>query len=304
MTSILITGVAGFVGSNLAESLISKDFNVVGVDNFSTGKKDNLKGFIKCKNFFFKKGDITNLRFLKKMMHNVDFVFHYAALPSVPYSVTHPLETHRVNVDGTLNVLLAARDSNVKKVVFASSSAVYGNTTKLPIVESQELNPFSPYAAHKIIGENYCKLFFNTYGLRTSAFRFFNIFGPRQSPDSQYAAVIPKFLSLMKNGMQPIIFGDGLQTRDFVFVEDVVQANLLAIKDSRCDGQVFNVGSGVKSSVLDLVNVMNKVIGTNIKPVHNPVRAGDVKHSYADISKVKALGFRPKSSLIDGLLRL
>ncbi|MBC8500871.1 MAG: SDR family oxidoreductase [Nanoarchaeota archaeon] len=300
MTTVLITGIAGFIGSNTAEQLLKKDYNVVGIDNFSTGNKNNIKHFIKKVNF--KRGDVTNLRFLKRIMKNVDYVLHYAALPSVPYSVNHPKETHDVNVKGTFNVLLAARDSGVRKVIFASSSAVYGNTNKLPIKEGQELNPFSPYAAHKIIGEQYCKLFYNVYGLRTTSLRYFNVYGPRQNPNSEYAAVIPKFLSLMKKGKKPIIYGDGKQTRDFIFVDDVIKLNLLAMKSKKSDGKVYNVASGKRTSVLELVEIMNEVLGTDLKPIHEKSRPGDVKHSYANVSKAKSdLKFKSQINLQQGI---
>ena len=189
----MITGIAGFIGSNLAEQLVKKGYDIIGVDNFSSGKKANIRSFIKKIKLF--KMDIRNLKALRKAMKGVDYVLHHAAMPSVPYSVEHPLETSEVNVQGTFNVLLAARDAGVKKVVFASSASVYGNTKKIPISEDQDLNPLSPYAAHKIIGEYYCKLFYNSYGLRTTSLRYFNVYGPRQDPNSQYAAVIPNFLS-------------------------------------------------------------------------------------------------------------
>ncbi|MFC2134810.1 SDR family oxidoreductase [Bacteroidota bacterium] len=297
---ILITGIAGFIGSNVAEQLLEQGYDIVGIDNLSTGKKENLKHIIK--KIKFKKGDITNLKFLKKSMKNVDYVLHYAALPSVPYSISHPVETHKVNVNGTLNVLLAARYNKVKKIIFASSSAVYGNTDSLPIKEGQELNPFSPYAAQKILGEYYCKLFYNAYGLRTTALRYFNVYGPRQDPNSQYAAVIPKFISLIKKGKSPIIYGDGSQTRDFISVNDVVKSNILAIKDKKSDGKVYNVASGKKTKILDLVKELNSLIGTNIQPILENPRPGDVKHSYANISKIKKeLKFKPSVSLREGI---
>lgn len=300
MTKILITGIAGFIGSNTADYLLKEGYEVVGLDNFSTGHRENLESFKEDIDFF--EADITDIEVVRKAMRGVDYVIHYAALPSVPYSVANPRETHEVNVNGTLNILLAARDAAVKKLVFASSAAVYGDTEELPVTEKTMLNPLSPYAAHKIIGEYYCKLFNNAYGLRTTALRYFNVYGKNQDPSAEYAAVVPKFMSLLKHGKQPIIYGDGEQTRDFINVKDVIRANLLALKSKESDGKVYNIASGKKISVLELLKNMNLALNTDIKPIFEEPRAGDVKHSYASIEKAKEeLKFKPGTSLKKGI---
>lgn len=300
MSRIMVTGGAGFIGSNLVEELVRLNHEAVVVDNLSYGLKKNLNSV--WKKISFKKIDICDLRKLKKVMKNVDYVFHLAAIASVPYSMQHPKETHDVNVDGTLNVLLAAKTSGVKKVVFASSAAVYGNTKKLPVKETNELSPESPYAVHKLMGEQYCEMFNKAYGLRTTALRFFNVYGPRQRVDSPYSGVISKFVSVMKQGKQPVVFGDGLQTRDFVNIKDVVKVFISTMNNKESDGKVYNIATGKKTSLLDLINAINKFFGKNLKPVFKQTRTGDVKHSVANIDKAKKdLAFKPEVSLNKGI---
>lgn len=296
MSTFLITGGSGFIGSHIAEELSNKGHLVKILDNSSTSKKDNL-GKIKAEII---KGDIRDLSLVKKSMRDVDCVFHEAALASVTKSIEDPILTNEVNVNGTLNVLAAARDSGCKKVVFASSSSVYGDAAKLPIKENSPLKPASPYAVTKLVGEQYCRVFYENYGLESVCLRYFNVYGPRQDTNSEYAAVIPKFISSVKNNRPPTIFGDGRQTRDFVFVKDVVQANMLSI-NFRGFG-IFNVCSGKAVSINEIAEKIIKSSARSLKPAYSEPRKGDIMHSLGDSSNAKEmLKFESKKPLEDGL---
>ncbi len=306
MSTYLVTGGAGFIGSNLVDELLRRGECVHVLDNFSTGKRDNLKtaqeNFPSALHVF--EGDLRDSAMIRKAMQGVDYVLHQAALPSVPRSVADPLTSHEVNSTGTLNILLAAREANAKRVVYASSSSVYGNNPVLPKHEEMPTNPLSPYAVSKLAGENYCRAFYQVYGLPTVALRYFNVFGPRQDPTSQYAAVIPKFVKGMLQGKSPVIHGDGLQSRDFTYVANVVEANLRACQSEAVGGQVCNAALGGRVTLLELVAMLNKILGTDIKPEFDAVRAGDVKHSQADGSKLHELtGFVQVVSFEEGLRR-
>ncbi len=294
----VITGGAGFIGSNIVEELVSQGQEVVVIDNFSTGKKENLREFEK--NIRIVEGSISDIELLKKEFQGADFVLHQAAIPSVPRSVKDPLSSNNANITGTLNVLIAARDCGVKKVVAASSSSVYGESEKLPKTEDMPTHAISPYGLTKLAGEEYMRLFFELYGLNYCALRYFNVFGPKQDPKSDYAAVIPLFIRKILSNEQPGIFGDGEQTRDFTFVKNVVEANLLAAKSSSVG--VFNIACGERISVNRLVQGINSILGKSIKPKYLEERKGDIKHSMAGIEKArKMLGFNPKVSFTDGL---
>lgn len=286
----LVTGGAGFIGSNLAETLLRKGETVRVFDNFSTGKRANIKNL----DMEVVEGDIRDLDECRKAVRGMDFVIHKAALASVPASVADPLYSNAVNITGSLNMLTAARDAGVKRFVFASSSSVYGDEPEPVKKESSGLRPLSPYALGKLAGEEYCRIFYRLFGLETVCLRYFNVFGPRQDPQSEYAAVIPKFITALLDGRRPVIYGDGLQTRDFIFIGDVVQANLLACSRPEVAGGVFNVACDRGISLLELLDEIKAVSGNNITPVFEPARIGDVRHSRADISLArKRLGFEP-----------
>jgi len=292
---ILVTGGAGFIGSNLAEEL-SKKHEVVIIDDLSTGRVENVE-YLDAE---LVQGSITDPDMLKENFRGVDYVFHQAALPSVQRSIEDPVLTNEVNICGTLNVLVAARDADVKKVIYASSSSVYGDTPELPKREDMKPDPKSPYAVAKLAGEYYCRVFNEIYGLKTVALRYFNVYGPRQDPSSDYAAVIPKFANRVLAGEPPIIYGDGEQTRDFTFVRDVVQANVLAI-ESDATG-VFNVAAGQRISVNDLAGMIMEIIGNRVDCVHEEPRAGDVRDSLGDISRAHAgFEYTPRYGMEDGL---
>jgi UDP-glucose 4-epimerase len=295
---ILVTGGAGFIGSNLAKELAKENYVVI-LDDLSTGRMENIKVLIKKENVNFINGSITDVDLLQKSFAQIDYVFHLAAIPSVPRSIKDPRNSNEANITGTLNVLIAARDAGVKKVVFASSSSVYGDTPTLPKSENLPLNPLSPYAITKMTGEFYCKIFKDLYGLQTVALRYFNVFGPRQDPNSQYAAVIPKFINAVLNDKAPEIYGDGEQSRDFTFVKHVVSANILAC-ESEMKG-LFNMACGRRITLNQLVNLINEILGKSIRPVYGEPRPGDIKHSMADISRAKAFGFEPKSNFKEEL---
>ncbi|MFC1984222.1 SDR family oxidoreductase [Chloroflexota bacterium] len=296
---VVVTGGAGFIGSNLAEELAKRGYYVVILDDLCTGKRKNIELLIKQENVEFIQGSITNLSLLQQVFKGVQYVFHQAAIPSVPRSIENPQATHEVNITGTLNVLLAARDSNVRKVVCASSSSVYGDTPTLPKREDMVPNPQSPYAVTKLTGECYCHVFQKVYALNTICLRYFNVYGPRQDLNSQYAAVIPNFISMVTGGNPPIIFGNGEQIRDFTFIQDVIEANILAA-ESECSG-VFNIGRGENISLNSLTNLIINLTGSNMVAVHKEPRTGDVKDSLADISRAKAFGYEPKWSFEEGL---
>ncbi len=292
---VVVTGGLGFIGSHIAERLL-QDNEVVIVDNGSTGKKENIKHFKDEIELVL--GDINSVN-LEETFEGCDYVLHQAALPSVPRSIKDPLNSNNANITGTLNVLLAARDSGVSRVVFASSSSVYGDTPKLPKVETMPINPKSPYAVTKATGELYCQNFNSIFEVPTVCLRYFNVFGPRQDPNSQYAAVIPKFITAILNGQQPTIYGDGEQSRDFTFVENVVDANILACKSSETG--VFNIACGRRIILNELVTMINELLETDVSPKYVDPRPGDIKHSLADISKAKSLGYNPKNDFKEEL---
>lgn len=299
MEKVIVTGGAGFIGSHLAEELARRGYRVIILDDLSTGKMENIKELIRKEGVQFIQGSITNFLLLKELSQGVAYVFHQAAIPSVPRSVKDPLTTNEVNINGTLNVLLAARDNKVRKVIYASSSSVYGDTPTLPKREDMMPHPQSPYAVSKLAGEYYCKVFQEVYGLSTVCLRYFNVYGPRQNPDSQYAAVIPRFIKRAAEGNPLIIFDDGEQTRDFTFIADTVAANILAAESSASG--VFNIGRGKSITINELARLVIKLMGNNVKPVHHAPREGDIRHSLADISKAKAFNYEPRYSLEEGL---
>lgn len=301
MTHYLVTGGAGFIGSNLVEALVARGERVRVLDNFATGKRDNIAPW--RDRIELVEGTITSRDDCERAVDGVDYVLHQGALPSVPKSIEMPRETHEANVDGTVNILLAARDAKVKRVVYAASSSAYGDTPTLPKAETMPATPKSPYAVQKYAGELYCRVFFENYGLETVVLRYFNIFGPRQDPTSQYSAVIPKFITACLEDRAPLIFGDGETSRDFTYVGNVVEANLKAcVAASRCAGRVVNIACGERITLKDLARVIRETIGRGKPPVHKEERAGDVKHSLADISLAKELiGYEPKVSFADGI---
>lgn len=302
MAQYLVTGAAGFIGSNIVEELVRRGEKVRALDNLATGRRSNIEPFLHSIEFV--EGDITDETVLSSALRGVDYVLHQAALPSVPRSVEDPLSAHGTNATGTLMLLIAARDADVKRVVFASSSSVYGESPTLPKREDMPTEPLSPYAVNKLTGEEYCKVFTRLYGLPTVALRYFNVFGPRQDPKSQYAAAIPGIASRMLRGESPTIYGDGEQTRDFTYVQNVVNANLLACERDEAVGLAMNVATAQRISLLDLVALLNEVLGTEIEPEFAPPRAGDVKHSLADISLAeRALGYRVEVDFKEGLAR-
>jgi UDP-glucose 4-epimerase len=296
---IVVTGGAGFIGSNIAWSLCD-DNDVVVIDNLSTGKIDNIKKLVTSKKIVFVKGSITDLALMRKTLKGADYVLHQAAIASVPRSVKDPLTTNEAGITGTLTTLVASRDAGVKKVVFASSSSVYGDTPTLPKHEAMPLGPLSPYAVTKATSESYCKLFSDLYGLGTISLRYFNVYGPRQDPTSEYAAVIPKFIASALKGKPLIVFGDGKQTRDFTFIQDAVSANVLAAQ-SKATGS-FNIAAGSRITVNELASALIEITKSSSKVRHEPPRRGDIKHSLADISRAKkAFGYSPQYSLKEGL---
>lgn len=298
MASILITGGAGFIGSNLAEALC-KEHEVVILDNLSTGKASNVP---KHKRVKFVRGDICDLKVVRDAVKGADHVIHLAAIASVPRSMKDPEETNRVNAGGTFNLLFESARAEVDRFVYASTSAVYGDLPGLPKREGSELSPISPYAATKLAGERFCLVFERNFGLSTVSFRYFNIYGPRQDPKSEYAAVIPKFIELMEEGKRPVIYGNGEQTRDFTYVGDVIRANEIALEKKKGAGDVFNIASGKRTSINELVEKLNAVLGTKLKPAYEKERPGDVLHSYADVGKAKrVLGFKAEWSMEEGL---
>ncbi len=299
MKKVIVTGGAGFIGSHLAELLLSRGYHVIIIDNLSTGKMANIEPLVKSIKVEFIQASITNLPLLRSLFQGVYYVFHQAALSSVPRSVEDPLSTNEVNITGTLNVLLAARDNNVKKVIYASSSSVYGDTPTLPKREDMVPNPQSPYALTKLMGEYYCRIFHQIYNLPTICLRYFNVYGPRQDSDSQYSAVIPIFTAMVSEDKPPIIYGDGEQTRDFTFVKDVIKANIIGAESDACG--VFNIGRSEKSTINDLAKTITALMGEDLQSEYQPPRPGDIKHSLADISKARAIGYEPQYSLKDGL---
>ncbi|MCF2164675.1 MULTISPECIES: SDR family oxidoreductase [Halobacterium] len=303
MPTALVTGVAGFIGSHLAKALLHRGYDVHGVDNFATGREQNLNSLRPNDNFVFYEADIRDADTMADVSQGADYVFHQAADSSVPRSIDNPVTTSDVNCTGTATVLEAARKADVDTVVVASSSSVYGSTERLPKVESMIEQPESPYALSKHYTEKLALQASDLYDIDTAALRYFNIFGPRQDPNGDYAAVIPKFISLMLDGERPVIYGDGEQSRDFTFIENAVQANICAAEGD-ATGEAFNVGTGGRITVNELVDALNDHLGTDLDPIYDDPRPGDVRHSHADISKARAhLDYEPTVDFATGLGR-
>jgi UDP-glucose 4-epimerase len=304
MALYLITGIGGFIGSSLARALLSRGERVRGVDNFATGRRENLAEILNS--IDFREVDILDLSSMKKACAGADYVLHQAAIPSVPKSVLDPLASNQANVDGTVSVLVAARDAKVKRVIYAASSSVYGDTPTLPKHEGMNPNPISPYAVAKLASEHYMTSFYRCYGLETVSLRYFNVFGPRQDPSSPYSGVLAKFITKMLRGEPPTIFGDGEQSRDFTYIDNAVDGNLLACQApaEQAAGQVFNVATGRRITLNETFRALQKLTGYSGEPEYGPERGGDIKHSLADISKAEAkLGYAPKVSFEEGLRR-
>jgi nucleoside-diphosphate-sugar epimerase len=303
----LVTGGAGFIGSNLTGALLSAGHKVRVLDNFLTGKRQNLAGLAETFGGAFELvvGDLRDLAATRKAAEGVEYILHQGALPSVPRSVADPALSNEINVGGTVNLLIAARDAGVRRVVFAASSSAYGDTPELPKRESMTPNPKSPYAAQKLAGEHYMRIFYEVYGLETVSLRYFNVFGPRQDPESMYAAVIPRFITSVLSGKPPTVYGDGLQTRDFTYIDNVVEANLRACSapGTAC-GKVFNIACGERVSLLDILEIVYGLAGRRVAPKFEPSRPGDVRDSLADISLAKdLLGYATKVAFSVGLSR-
>jgi len=300
----LVTGGAGFIGSNLVKKLLEMNEDVRILDNFATGKRENILPLINNPHLTVIEGDLRSFHIVRTAVKGVDYILHQGALPSVPRSINDPITTNDVNILGTLNILEAAKEFGVKRVICASSSSIYGNSETLPKVETMPVNPMSPYALTKYAQERYCQIYYNLYGLETVALRYFNVFGPNQDPTSQYSAVIPKFIKLMSEDKEPVIYGDGTQSRDFTYVENVVYANLLASNAEKAAGEVINIACGESYTLLELVKMLNEILGKNIEPRFAPERTGDVKHSLAGIEKAKELlGYEVKVDFKEGLAR-
>jgi UDP-N-acetylglucosamine/UDP-N-acetyl-alpha-D-glucosaminouronate 4-epimerase len=301
MARFLVTGGAGFIGSNLVHALLARGDDVRVLDNFLTGREENLRGAEKID---LVRGDLRDADAVARAAEGVDFILHQGALPSVQRSVEDPIETNGINVQGTLHVLEAARKHKVKRVVFAASSSAYGESPTLPKVETMTPQPLSPYAVSKLAGENYLAAYYTCYGLETVALRYFNVFGPRQDPNSHYAAVIPRFVTAYLRGEPATIYGDGLTSRDFCFIDNAVQANLLACTAQGAAGKVFNVACGVRVTLLDVIDRLGQIFGKRIEPRHEAPRPGDIKHSLADISAAKKiLGYTAPVTFDEGLKR-
>jgi UDP-glucose 4-epimerase len=304
MALYLITGIGGFIGSSLARELLLRGEQVRGVDNFSTGRRENLAPIMA--QIDFREADILDLEAMKLACAGVDYVLHQAAIPSVPKSVLDPIGSNQANVDGTVNVLVAARDAQVKRVVFAASSSAYGDTPTLPKHEHMTPDPISPYAVAKLASERYMISFYRCYGLETVALRYFNIFGPRQDPSSPYSGVLAKFITLMLSGQQPTMFGDGEQSRDFTYIDNAVDANLLACKApaGKVAGKVFNVATGRRVTLNETFKLLQNLTSYNGSPLHGAERGGDIKHSLADISQAEqCLGYKAAVDFEEGLRR-
>jgi UDP-glucose 4-epimerase len=297
---VLITGGAGFIGSNLVEELVLRGDEVKVLDNFSTGRRQNLASWNGDVELI--EGELRSYERVSNAVRGCELVFHQGALPSVPRSVQDPITSNEVNINGTLNVLLASRDAGVRRVVFASSSSIYGDLPGLPRVETMPVGPAAPYAVSKLAAEQYVSVAMKVYGLETVSLRYFNVFGRRQDPNSHYSAVIPKFITAMLDGRQPTIFGDGEQLRDFTHISNVVKANLLAAEVPAAAGHVFNIGNGKPRSLNELVTALNQVLGTEIEPIYAERRPGDVRQSWADISLARAvMGYETTVGFEEGL---
>ena len=296
----LVTGGAGFIGSNIVEELLKRNYTVRVLDNFSTGKRENLKEF--QKDIELIEGDIRSFHIVQKAVKGIDVILHEAALPSVPRSINDPITSNEVNVVGTLNILDAAKENNVKRVVYASSSSVYGDNPELPKHEGMMPNPLSPYAVSKLAGEKYCQVYSRLYGIETVILRYFNVFGPRQDPNSEYSAVIPKFIKLISNNQRPTIYGDGTQSRDFTYVANVVEANILAATKNIESGIVMNCACHGQVTLNSLIRELNELLNKEVNPIYTEPRHGDIKHSFANIDLIeKKLGFSPSVEFKEGL---
>jgi nucleoside-diphosphate-sugar epimerase len=302
VTTCLVTGGAGFIGSHLVEALLKINYQVRVLDNFMTGKRQNISSILSHIQLI--EGDLRDFETVRKAAEAVDFIFHLGALPSVPRSIQDPITSNDVNIQGTLHVLEAARQMKVKRVIFSSSSSVYGDSPILPKREDAVPNPLSPYAVTKLAGEHYCKVYYKIYGLETVCLRYFNVFGPKQDPTSQYAAAIPRFINALLVNKPPLVYGDGEQSRDFTYVDNVVQANILAIEAPEAPGQILNIAYGKQVTVNELIKTLNAILGKKIQPIYESSRPGDIRHSLADISQARRiLGFSPTVSLEEGLRR-
>ena len=307
MERMAVTGGAGFIGSNLAEHLLAQGYAVTIIDNFITGKEKNLLDWVAAAGSRAEvlRMDINETDRLREAFRGVRYVFHQAAIPSVPRSIADPQLSEHANISGTLSVLIAARDAGVQRVVAASSSSIYGDDPGLPKKEERVGRPLSPYALSKVVTEGYCRLFYTLYGLETVCLRYFNVFGPRQNPKSEYSAVIPRFSTRLLAGKQPTVYGDGEQSRDFTFVSNVIDANWKAATHPNACGEVFNIGCGIETSLNQLIAHMNEILGTELEPAREPARPGDVRHSVADIGKARRLlNYIPAVSLQQGLERV
>ena len=299
---VLVTGGGGFVGSHLAEALVHAGHDVRIVDNFSTGRRSNVMAL--PDEVELVEGDLTSYERAFNSVRGCEVVMHQAALPSVPRSIQDPLTSNASNITGLLNVLLASRDLGVRRVVYASSSSVYGANAQLPKREDMAVEPISPYAVAKLAGEGYCRSFSRVYGLETVSLRYFNVFGPRQDPRSQYAAVIPNFIATVLAGGRPVVYGDGGQSRDFTYVENVVAANILAMESDEAPGRVYNIACGQRVTILELLAELGGLLDVDIEPEHAPARAGEVRHSHADLSRAQdEFGYFPTITLREGLER-
>jgi len=300
MARYVVTGGAGFIGSHIVEELVRRSETVTVIDNFSTGKRENVKPFVGTAEII--DADVSQAKNLAQILKGAEYVIHQAAIPSVPKSIIDPVKSHEANVNGTLQLLVACREAGVKRVVYASSSSLYGDSPTLPKHEGMMPNPLSPYGAQKLFGETYCQVFTKSYGLETVSLRYFNVFGPRQDATSQYSGVLALFIPAVLKGRRPTIYGDGQQSRDFTYVKNVVEANLLACKAPGVAGQFFNVACGDRITVNSMLQQINKITGKDISPVYADARAGDIKHSQADITLAKErLSYVPRVSFEEGL---
>lgn len=300
MTKYLVTGGAGFIGANIVRQLIDNGEKVKVLDNFNTGKRENINELMN--EIEFMEGDVTNNQTVIEAVKDVDVIFHQGAIPSVPKSIIDPMKTNYANINGTLRLLQAAAQANVKRFIYAASSSAYGFNETLPKQEDMPGRPMSPYAVSKYAGELYCKVFHHLYGLETISLRYFNVFGPHQDPNSKYAAVIPAFIKSILNNESPVIYGDGTQSRDFTYIDNVVAANLLAANAPKLQGEVINIGNGSQIALNELVMYINNILGKDIPVAYTAERQGDVKHSLADISLAeKLIGYRPSTSFHEGL---